>query len=53
MDDFLINDIHVTGNRNGNSLINRKMIFRILGVLLAIEAILLLISGCVSVIYDE
>ena len=29
------------------------MILRVLGVLLAIEAILLLVSGCVSAIYDE
>ena len=53
MEDFLINDIHVTKSRSGNSLINRKMILRVLGVLLAIEAILLLVSGCVSAIYDE
>lgn len=53
MEDFLINEIHVSGNRNGNSLINRKMILRVLGVLLFIEAILFLLSGCVSIIYDE
>lgn len=53
MEDFIINDIHITGNRGGNSLINKKMILRILGVLLCIEAVLLLISAGVSLIYEE
>lgn len=36
MQDFITHNEYLTGNR-ANSLINRKMIFRILGILLFIE----------------
>ena len=41
MEDFLSTAVNVTANR-GNSLINRKMILRILGILLFMEAMMFL-----------
>lgn len=52
MGDFISTAVNVTANR-GNSLINRKMIFRILGVLLFMEAIMFLVCAGVSLCYGE
>lgn len=45
-------NVYLGGNRE-NSLLNRKMIFRILGILLFIECIMFLICAGVSVCYRE
>lgn len=47
MQDFITHNEYLTGNR-ANSLINRKMIFRILGILLFIEGGLFLLCAGVS-----
>ena len=47
MEDFLSTAVNVTANR-GNSLINRKMILRILGILLFMEAMMFLVCAGVS-----
>ncbi len=47
-----IDNVHV-GGRRGNSLINRKMIFRILGILLLIECFMFLVCAGVSLLYKE
>lgn len=52
MEDILATNVTVTGNR-GNSLINRKMIFRILGILLHVEGLMFLVCMGVSLIYNE
>ena len=52
MEDFWSTTVQVSGGRE-NSLINRRMIFRILGILLLIEAALFLISMGVSLAYKE
>lgn len=52
MEDFLSTAVNVTANR-GNSLINRKMIFRILGILLFMEAMMFLVCAGVSLCYGE
>ena len=52
MEDFISTAVNVTANR-GNSLINRKMIFRILGVLLFMEAVMFLVCAGVSLCYGE
>lgn len=52
MEDFISTTVNVTANR-GNSLINRKMILRILGVLLFMEAMMFLVCAGVSLCYGE
>lgn len=52
MEDFLSTAVNVTANR-GNSLINRKMILRILGILLFMEAMMFLVCAGVSLCYGE
>ena len=52
MQDFITHNEYLTGNR-ANSLINRKMIFRILGILLFIEGGLFLLCAGVSLCYQE
>ena len=52
MEDFLSTAVNVTANR-GNSLINRKMILRILGILLFMEAMMFLACAGVSLCYGE
>lgn len=52
MEDFLSTAVNVTATR-GNSLINRKMILRILGILLFMEAIMFLACAGVSLCYRE
>ncbi len=52
MEDFFANEVIVHGNR-GNSLMNRKMICRILGILLHLEGLLLLVCMGVSLLYGE
>lgn len=52
MEDFWSTTVQVSGGRE-NSLINRRMIFRILGILLLIEAALFLVSMGVSLAYKE
>ena len=49
MEDFLSTAVNVTANR-GNSLINRKMILRILGILLFMEAMMFLACAGVSLL---
>lgn len=49
---FLSTAVNVTANR-GNSLINRKMILRILGILLFMEAMMFLACAGVSLCYGE
>lgn len=49
---FLSTAVNVTANR-GNSLINRKMILRILGILLFMEAMMFLVCAGVSLCYGE
>ncbi|MEG1562503.1 MAG: TrkH family potassium uptake protein [Bacteroides sp.] len=44
---------HLQGKDRGNSLINRKMIFRVLGVLLLIEGMMFLVCTSVSLSYGE
>lgn len=52
MEDFLSTRVQVSGGRE-NSLINRKMIYRILGILLLLEAMLFLACMGVSLYYGE
>ena len=52
MEDFLSTAVNVTDTR-GNSLINRKMILRILGTLLFMEAMMFLACAGVSLCYGE
>ena len=47
MEDFLLTTVQISGERE-NSLLNRKMIFRILGILLTMEAMLFLVCMGVS-----
>ena len=52
MDDFWSTTVHVAGEKE-NSLLNRKMIYRILGILLSMEAMLFLVCMGVSLYYHE
>ena len=52
MQDIIANNEYLSGNRT-NSLINRKMIFRILGILLFIEGVMFLVCAGVSLCYSE
>lgn len=52
MQDIIANNEYLNGNRT-NSLINRKMIFRILGILLFIEGVMFLVCAGVSLCYKE
>lgn len=52
MQDIITKNEYLSGNRT-NSLINRKMIFRILGILLFIEGIMFLMCAGVSLCYQE
>lgn len=52
MEDLLANSVVVKNNRS-NSLINRKMILRILGILLHLEGMMFLVCMCVSLAYGE
>ncbi len=52
MEDFLSTTVHVSGERE-NSLLNRRMIYRILGILLLLEAVLFLVCMGVSLYYGE
>ena len=52
MEDFLLTTVQISGERE-NSLLNRKMIFRILGILLTMEAMLFLVCMGVSLYYQE
>ncbi len=52
MEDFLSTTVQVSGDRE-NSLLNRRMIFRILGILLFIEAMLFLVCMGVALFYEE
>lgn len=52
MQDIIANNEYLNGNR-ANSLINRKMIFRILGILLFIEGVMFLVCAGVSLCYKE
>ena len=47
MEDFVSINVN-TGRSRTNSLINRKMIFRILGILLFMEAAMFLVCASVS-----
>ena len=52
MEDFVSINVN-TGRSRTNSLINRKMIFRILGILLFMEAAMFLVCASVSWYYRE
>lgn len=52
MEDFINTQMHV-GKSRGNSLINRKMILRILGILLFLEGMMFLVCAFVSFLYKE
>ncbi len=52
MEDFWSTTVQVSGERE-NSLLNRKMIFRILGILLFIEAMLFLVCMGVALFHGE
>lgn len=52
MEDFVSINVN-TGRSRTNSLINRKMIFRILGILLFMEAAMFLVCASVSLYYCE
>ena len=52
MEDFISTQMHVEDGR-GHSLLNRKMIFRILGILLYLEGMMFLVCTLVSLFYNE
>ena len=52
MEDFISSHMHVEAGR-GQSLLNRKMIFRILGILLYLEGMMFLVCTFVSLLYGE
>ena len=52
MEDFISSHMHVEAVR-GQSLLNRKMIFRILGILLYLEGMMFLVCTFVSLLYGE
>lgn len=52
MEDFISSQMHVEAGR-GHSLLNRKMIFRILGILLYLEGMMFLVCTFVSLLYKE
>ena len=52
MEEANVKNVYVGGNRK-NSLINQKMICRILGFLLFIEGVMLLVCAGVSLFYHE
>lgn len=52
MENKITSNLYVGRNKN-NSLINKKMIFRILGILLFLEGIMFLVCAGVSLCYRE
>ena len=52
MEDFLSNNVVVKNSRS-NSLINRPLIFRVLGILLHLEGMMFLVCLSVSLLYGE
>ena len=53
MGEFYNPDKLYKGGSRNNSLINKKMIFRVLGVLLFIESAMFLLCAAVSLCYGE
>ena len=52
MEEFISSHMHVEAGR-GHSLLNRKMIFRILGILLYLEGMMFLVCTFVALLYKE
>lgn len=52
MENKITSNLYIGQNKN-NSLINRKMIFRILGILLFLEGLMFLVCAGVSLCYNE